>query len=62
MLNSDIVLLLKGGSACLSQSSAAIEMPVMNVIWERADYLASVIFPIFEHVHDITDLPKRGFR
>jgi hypothetical protein len=29
----------------------------MKLRWGRTGYLASVIFPIFEHVHDITDLP-----
>jgi len=27
----------------------------MNFKWEREGYLASVIFPIFEHVHDINN-------
>src|ERR1700680_2436571 len=58
-LNSDIAPPLKGGSACISQSSAGqMTVPVMELRWGRAGYLASVILPIFEHVHDITDLPK----
>jgi hypothetical protein len=58
-LNSDIALLLKGGSACISQSSAGQKtLPVMELSWGRAGYLASVILPIVEHVHDITDLTK----
>jgi hypothetical protein len=31
----------------------------MEFRWQRAAYLASDIFPLFEHVHDITDLPDR---
>src|ERR1700674_5785402 len=58
-LNSDIALLLKGGSACISQSSAGQKtVPVMELRWGRVGYLASVILAIFEHVHDITDLTK----
>jgi hypothetical protein len=58
-LNSDMVLFFKGGSACISQSSAGQRtVPVMALRWGRVVYLASVIFPISEHVHDITDLPK----
>jgi hypothetical protein len=30
----------------------------MELRWGRVGFLASVIFPIFEHVHDITDLAK----
>jgi hypothetical protein len=33
-------------------------MPVMNLRWGREGYLASAIFPTFEHVPDITGLPK----
>ena len=59
-LTSDIALLLTGGSACISQSPAGQKtLPVMEVRWGRAGYLASVILPIVEHVHDITDLTKR---
>src|ERR1700682_6492217 len=58
-LASDIALLLTGGSACISQSSAGqMPVPVMELRWGRVGYLASVILPIFAHVHDITDLPK----
>ena len=57
--DSDTALLLKGGSACLSQSSAGQKkVPVMKSRWGRVGYLARVIFPIFEHVHGITDLLK----
>jgi hypothetical protein len=31
---------------------------MMELRWGRVGYLASLIFPIFEHVHDIIDLPK----
>jgi hypothetical protein len=31
-------------------------VPVMNFRWGREGYLASVIFLIFEHVHDINNL------
>jgi hypothetical protein len=31
---------------------------MMELTWGRVGYLASLIFPIFEHVHDIIDLPK----
>jgi hypothetical protein len=30
----------------------------MQLRWGRVGYLASACCPIFEHVHDITDLPK----
>ena len=33
-------------------------LPVIELRWGRGGYLASVIFPIFEHIRDITDLPK----
>lgn len=55
LFGSDTALLPKGGSACLSQSSAGQKtVPVMELRWGRVGHLASVIFPIFEHVHDIT--------
>src|ERR1700680_3341015 len=58
-LASDIALLLTGGSACISQSSAGQKtVPMMELRWGRGGYSASVILPIFEHVHDITDLLK----
>jgi hypothetical protein len=58
-LASDIALLLTGGSACISQSSAGQKtLPVMELRWGRAGYLASVILPMVERVHDITDLTK----
>src|ERR1700722_10856539 len=42
----DIALLRKGGSACISQSSAGQKtVPVMKLRWGRADYLARAIFP-----------------
>jgi hypothetical protein len=28
-------------------------VPMMELTWQRVAYLASDIFPIFEHVHDI---------
>src|ERR1700688_982100 len=44
-LNSDIALLLKGGSACISQSSAGqYTVPVMESRWGRVGHLTSVIF------------------
>src|ERR1700730_1384966 len=56
-LNANIGLLLKGGSACISQSSAGQQrVPVMELRWGRVAHLASVMFTIFEHVHDIVDL------
>jgi hypothetical protein len=52
---SDTALLLKGGSACLSQSSAGQKtVPMINLKWGRVGHLARIIFPIFEHVHGIT--------
>jgi hypothetical protein len=55
LFDSDIALLLKGGSACLSQSSAGQKtVPMIALTWEREGYIARDIFPIFEHVHGIT--------
>ena len=55
LFGSDTALLPKGGSACLSQSSAGQKtVPVMELRWGRVGHLASVIFSIFEHLHDIT--------
>src|ERR1700719_1129730 len=55
LFDSDTALLLKGGSACLSQSSAGQKtVPMIELTWEREGYIARDIFPIFEHVHGIT--------
>jgi hypothetical protein len=57
--DSDIALLLKGGSACISRSSAAQwTVPVIALKWGRVGYFASAIFQIFERVHCITELPS----
>src|SRR3984893_9919607 len=54
LFDSNIALLLKGGSACLSQSSAGQKtVPMIALTWERVGYIARGIFPIFEHVHGI---------
>jgi hypothetical protein len=34
-------------------------VPVMELRWGRVGYLASVVFPTFEHVHGITEFPIR---
>ena len=34
-------------------------VPVMESRWGRVGYLASVVFPTFEHVHGITEFPIR---
>src|ERR1700736_6046324 len=59
----DIPLLRKGGSACISQSSAGQKtLPVMKLTWRRAGHLARAILPIFEHVHDIAISQNRTAR
>jgi hypothetical protein len=56
LFDSDIALLLKGGSACLSQSSAGQKtVPVIKLRWGRVGYIARDIFPIFEHIRGITE-------
>jgi hypothetical protein len=34
-------------------------VPVMELRWGRVGYLASVVFPTFEHIHGITEFPIR---
>jgi hypothetical protein len=34
-------------------------VPVMELRWGRVGYLASVVFPTFEHVHGVTEFPIR---
>ena len=56
----DIALLRKGGSACISQSSAGQKtLPVMKLRWRRAGHLARAILPFVEHIHGITICQNR---
>ena len=61
--DSDIALLRKGGSACISQSSAGQKtLPVMKLRWRRAGHLARAFLPFFEHIHGITISQNRTAR
>jgi hypothetical protein len=67
-LNSDMPLFPKGGSACISQSSAGQStVPVMTFKWGREGYIASAIFgpsstitasPISESRSDFPTVPQ----
>jgi hypothetical protein len=37
-------------------------VPLMESRWGRVGYLASVVFPTFEHIHGITEFPTRPGR